>query len=144
MILNFGKMLCCFVLVLMLTACGIHQQYSQKQTAKLAELTQEDFKDAMVWKKFDAAASLMLPEHRKEFLKTFRPLKDIQITDFKTIYLQPSDENRRYDATIEIEYYLLPSVTVKTFSFDQTWVYFDGDDPTQQGFLITTSFPDFP
>ena len=137
-------MLCCFVLVLMLTACGVQQKYSQQQTAKLAELTQENFKDAMVWKKFDVAASLMLPEHRRDFMKTFMPLKDIQITDFKTIYLQPSDENRRYDTTIAMEYYLLPSVTVKTFNFDQTWVYFDGDDPTQQGFLVTTSFPDFP
>ena len=144
MIFNFGKMLLCFVLVLMLTACGAHQKYSQRQTAKLAELSQENFKDAMVWKKFDVAASLMLPEYRKNFLKTFKPLKDIQILAINTIYVQPSDENRRYDATIEMEYYLLPSVTLKTFVIDQTWVFFDGEDPTRQGFLLTTSFPNFP
>ncbi len=43
-----------------------------------------------------------------------------------------------------MDYYLLPSVTVKTFSFDQTWVYFNGEDSPQTGFLIITSFPDFP
>lgn len=144
MVFNFWKMLCCLVLLLMLTACGIHQKISQKQTAKLAELTQENFKDAMVWKKFESAAGLMLPEHRKDFMKIFMPLKDIQILAVNTVYVQPFDENRRYDTTIEMEYYLLPSVTVKTFRFDQTWVLFDGEDPTQQGFLITTSFPDFP
>jgi len=143
-ILIFWKRLCCFILVLMLTACGVHQKYSQQQTAKLAELSQEDFKDAMLWKKFNVAASLMLPEHRKKFINTFMPLKDIQILAINTLYLQPSDENRRFETTIEMEYYLLPSVTVKTFTFDQIWVYFEGDDPTQQGFLITTSFPDFP
>ena len=140
MFLLSGKKLCGFVLVSMLVACSGHIQ----SPTTLAELSRDEFMDAMRWKRFEVAASLMLPEHRKDFMKTFMPLKDFQVTDVKIISLQPSDENRRFEMTIEMEYYLMPSVTVKTFSFDQTWVYFDGDDPTQQGFLITTSFPDFP
>ncbi len=46
--------------------------------------------------------------------------------------------------SVEMDYYLLPSVTIKTFSFDQTWLYFDGEDSEPKGFFVTTPFPDFP
>ena len=100
--------------------------------------------DAMRWKNFEAAAKLMLPEHRKDFKKAFRAVKDITIVNVTLVDVQASDEDRRFETTVEMEYYLLPSVTLKTFSFDQTWLYFDGEDPTLQGFLITTPFPEFP
>jgi hypothetical protein len=140
MVFNLLKGLCCLVLALVLVACSVMQQ----QPTKLAELSRTDFMNAMRWKQYDVASNLMVPEHRKEFMKTFVPLKNLHIVDVQIIYLQPSEENRRFETTIELEYYLPPSVTVKTFTFDQTWVYFEGEDPTHQGFLITTPFPDFP
>ena len=140
MILNFLKGLCWFLLLLILAACSAPMQ----SPAKLADKSQEIFMDAMRWKNFEAASKLMLLEHRKDFKKTFRAVKDITIVDVKLVDVQASDEDRRFETTVEMEYYLLPSVTLKTFSFDQTWLYFDGEDPTQQGFLITTPFPEFP
>lgn len=140
MILNFLKGLCWFLLLLILAACSAPMQ----SPAKLADKSQEIFMDAMRWKNFEAASNLMLLEHRKDFKKTFRAVKDITIVDVKLVDVQASDEDRRFETTVEMEYYLLPSVTLKTFSFDQTWLYFDGEDPTQQGFLITTPFPEFP
>ena len=140
MILKFLKGLCCFVLILLLAACSA----SMQSPAKLADKSQENFIDAMRWKNFEVAASFMLPEHRKDFKKTFRAVKDITIVDVVLVDVQASDEDRHFETTVEMEYYLLPSVTLKTFSFDQTWLFFDGEDPTQQGFLITTPFPKFP
>lgn len=140
MILKFLNGLCWFVLLLILAACSAPMQ----SPAKLADKSQEIFMDAMRWKNFEAAANLMLLEHRKDFKKAFRAVKDITIVDIKLVDVQASDEDRRFETTVEMEYYLLPSVTLKTFSFDQTWLYFDGEDPTQQGFLITTPFPEFP
>ncbi len=138
--LNFWRKLCCLMLVLMLVACGSHLQPS----ADLAETSQHNFMKAMRWNKFRSAARYLVPEHRKDFLETFLPLKDIHIVDVKLVDLLPSKENRRFDTTIEMEYYLPPSMTVKTLNLDQTWSYFDGEDPTRQGFLISTPFPDFP
>jgi hypothetical protein len=144
-IFNFCKRLCCFTLMLMLVSCAAHHKFELQQTATLGEKSRDDFMNAMRWKQFDVAGSLMLPEHRKHFMKTFMPLtKDIHIIDVKLAYLQSSEENRRFETTVEIEYYLLPSVTIKTFSFDQTWLYFDGKDSAPEGFFVTTPFPDFP
>ena len=140
MTLNFCKLVCGFVLVLLLAACSSHVQ----PTAKLAEMSRDDFMAGMRWKSFKAAANLMQPEHRQAFMKTFSSLKDIDVTDVRLVDLQVYDEGRRFETTVEMDYYLLPSVTVKTFRFDQTWLFFAGDDQAQQGFLITTPFPDFP
>jgi hypothetical protein len=58
--------------------------------------------------------------------------------------LKSFEAGSRFNATFEMDYYLPPSVTLKTFSFDQTWVYFGEERSARQGFLIVTPFPDFP
>ncbi|MCK4508952.1 MAG: hypothetical protein KAU27_10435 [Desulfuromonadales bacterium] len=128
----------------MLVSCAAHHKFELQQTAKLGEMSRDDFMNAMRWKQFDVAGSLMVPEHRKHFMKTFAALKDIHIIDVKLTYLLSSEENKRFETTVEMDYYLLPSVTIKTFNFDQTWLYFDEDDSTPEGFFISTPFPDFP
>lgn len=144
MIFNFWKRLLCFVLVLMLAACAVQQKLEYKQVTELGESSRDDFMKSMRWKRFKIAASLVTPEHRQDFMTTFRPLKDIHITDVRLANLQPAADGRRFETSIEMDYYLLPSVTVKTFRFDQTWVYSDGDGSTPKGFFITTPFPEFP
>ena len=102
--------------------------------------------DGMRWKRFKVAASLMKPEYRQDFIATFTApaLKDIHIFDVRLIDMQTTEEGRRFETTVEMDYYLLPSVTVKTFQFEQTWKYFEGDDSGQQGFFVVTPFPEFP
>ena len=128
----------------MLVACGVQQKLELKQRAELGEYSRDDFMNGMRWKRFKVAASLMKPEYRQDFMATFTPLKDIHIFDVRLIDMQTSEEGRRFETTVEMDYYLLPSVTVKTFQFEQTWVYFEGDDQSLQGFFIVTPFPDFP
>jgi len=138
---NFFKVLCASAILLSLLACSSH---IDKSASKIGEMSRDDFMNALRWKQYKVAAEFMLPENRKDFLATFNKLKDIHITDVRLLELQESAEGRRFETAIEMDYYLLPSVSVKTFSFDQTWVYFNGEDSPQTGFLIITSFPDFP
>jgi hypothetical protein len=124
-----------------LLACSSHLD---KPVTEVAEMSRDDFMNALRWKQYKVAAEFMLPENRKDFLATFRELKDIHITDVRLLDLQETAEGRRFETSIEMDYYLLPSVSVKTFSFAQDWVYFAGEDSSQKGFRIITSFPDFP
>jgi hypothetical protein len=138
---NLTKALCGLVLILLIAACGSHVQTPPD---KLAEMSRDDFISAMRWKQYQVAASLMKPEFREEFLKTFNPLKDLNIVDVRLVDLKTFQENRRFESTIEMDYFILPSITVKTYTFRQTWVFFNGEDPALQGFLIVTPFPKFP
>lgn len=140
-LMKFGKISCTYVLAILLVACSSH---TIQPTAKLAELSSNNFMFSLRWKSYQTAARLMLPEFRQKFVKTFTSLKDVDITDVRLVDLKISEEGMRFETTMAMDYYLLPSVTVKTFSFDQTWLFFAGEDPAKQGYLITTPFPDFP
>ena len=141
MILNVMKVLGSAAILFSLLACSSHLD---KPVTEVAEMSRDDFMNALRWKQYKVAAEFMLPENRKDFLATFRKLKDIHITDVRLLDLQETAEGRRFETSIEMDYYLLPSVSVKTFSFSQDWVYFAGEDSAQKGFRIITSFPDFP
>jgi len=140
-ILNVMKVLGSAAILFSLLACSSHLD---KPVTEVAEMSRDDFMNALRWKQYKVAAEFMLPENRKDFLATFRKLKDIHITDVRLLDLQETVEGRRFETSIEMDYYLLPSVSVKTFSFTQDWVYFAGEDSSQKGFRIITSFPDFP
>lgn len=141
MFLNFLKVLCSCAVLFSLLACS---SSLDKSPSEVGEMSRDDFMSALRWKQYKVAAEFMLPENRKDFLATFNKLKDIHITDVRLLDLQETAEGRRFETSIEMDYYLLPSVSLKTFRFDQTWVYFSGEDSPQTGFLIITSFPDFP
>ena len=141
MILNVMKVLGSAAILFSLLACSSHLD---KPVTEVAEMSRDDFMNALRWKQYKVAAEFMLPDNRKDFLATFRKLKDIHITDVRLLDLQETVEGRRFETSIEMDYYLLPSVSVKTFSFTQDWVYFAGEDSSQKGFRIITSFPDFP
>ncbi len=141
-ILNFFRVtICCFAILFSLLACSSHVDIS---VGTIGEMSRGDFMNALRWKQYKVAAEFMLPENRKDFLASFNQLKDIHITDVRLLDLQETAAGRRFETSMEMDYYLLPSVSVKTFRFNQTWVYFSAEDAPQTGFQIITSFPDFP
>lgn len=137
---GFLKTLCGFTLVSILFACASQVTPS----AKLGGKYREDFNSALRWKQFKVAASHMQPEFREEFLATFDELRDIHIVDVRVVDVQSFEENRRLETTLEMDYYLLPSVTVKTFRFNQSWEFRGGEDLSQAGYVIVSPFPEFP
>lgn len=141
MFLNFLKVICSSAILLSLLACS---SQLDKPVGEIGELSRDDFMNALRWKQYKVAAEFMLPENRKDFLNTFNKLKDIHITDVRLLDLRETAEGRRFETSMEMDYYLLPSVSLKTFSFEQTWVYFSGEKSPQTGFVIITSFPNFP
>lgn len=135
------KTLCSVCLVFLLLACSSHIQPS----ADLAKRFRDDFTSALRWKQYKVAAGHMQEEkHRKEFLARFDELRDLHIVDVKLLDVQSSDAEQRFDTDIEMEYYLPPSVTLKTFRFQQSWEFNQGENPMKQGYFIVTPFPDFP
>ena len=111
---------------------------------KQSESALDDFVYALRWQQYDAAARFMKSEHRKDFLNTFTAAKDLDIVDVRLISAELSAEGRRTETVIEMDYYMLPSTTVKTFRFEQTWIYYDRDDQNEGYYEIVTPFPPLP
>ena len=137
------KFFCGLFLVLTLAACGGYVQ--QKHISEVTELSREDFISALRWKRYQVAASHMQPEFREEFIQTFSAFRDdLHISDVREVATQSFENGRRIETVIEIDYTLLPSITLKTFTFDQIWVYTEDSDTSEESFLIVTPFPEFP
>jgi len=128
-------------MVLTLVGCNYHD----KQVAEVGDDSLEDFISALRWKQYQDAASLMQPEFRQEFIKTFTAFRDdLHISDVRQVEIQAFETGRRIETVIEMDYVMLPSVTLKTFTFDQIWIYTEKSDTAPGGFLIVTPFPEFP
>ena len=135
------RLSCGLFLVLVLVGCNYHD----KQVAKIGDDSLKDFTSALRWKQYQVAASLMQPEFRQEFITTFTAFKDdLHISDVRQVARQTFEEGRRIETVIEMEYTLMPSIVVKTFSFDQVWVYSEESETSPGGFFIVTPFPEFP
>ncbi|MBW2476741.1 MAG: hypothetical protein JRE63_05390 [Deltaproteobacteria bacterium] len=107
----------------------------KQQTAAL-----DDFIYALRWQQYKSAAGFMDREHRKAFLGQFSDQKDLTVTDVRLVETLLSPDGQQAEAVIDIDYYLLPSVSLKTFRLEQTWAYSE----TEGRFRIITPFPPFP
>ena len=131
----------CFLLftVLVLTACGAFNPIEKQRTAAV-----DDFMYALRWQRYQEAAAFFTSEHRRAFLDQMENLRDLNVTDVRLQRVEPADEGRHVETRLEMDYYLLPSATLKTLRIDQTWVYSNTGASAGRGFLITTPFPKFP
>lgn len=127
------------LLALTLTACALLNPPAKQRKAAL-----DDFMYALRWQRYMEASQFFTREHRRAFLDQFEGLKDLNITEVRLKRVNQSVEGRRAEVRLEVDYYLLPSATLKTLQVDQTWVYFETADADSNGYLITTPFPEFP
>jgi hypothetical protein len=127
------------LLSLLLGACALLNPPAEQQQKAL-----DDFIYALRWQRYADAAAFFVADHRQAFLEQMTSLKDLNITEVRTVRRDLSEAGRRAETRLEIDYYLLPSITLKTLSIDQTWRWFEGSADSPQGFQIITPFPKFP
>ena len=127
------------LLALAITACAMVNPPEKQRKAAV-----DDFMYALRWLRFQEASRFFSSEHRQAFLDQMDGLKDLNVTDVRLKRWDLKDQGRRAEARLEMDYYILPSATLKTLRIDQTWVYFEAGDAGYSGFLITTPFPKFP
>lgn len=128
-----------FALILALTACTLLNPPAKQRKTAL-----EDFMYALRWQRYPEASQFFVREQRQGFLDQFEALKGLNITDVRLKRVDQSAEDRKAEVRLELDYYLLPSATLKTLQVNQTWVFFETADTDNNGYLITTPFPKFP
>jgi hypothetical protein len=124
------------LLILATTACTA---FNPSETQRKSAL--DDFMYALRWQRYQDAAAFFSSEHREAFLAQIETIqKNLNVTDVRLQRLDLKEEGRRAETRMEMDYYILPSASLKTMRIDLTWIYFE----TGAGFLITTPFPKFP
>ncbi len=82
-----------------------------------------DYVQRLRWQDYHGVARYLAEEHREAFLERFLPLSDLRITDVRLDSVEPQAEKDRMVTHIVLEYYLLPSATVKRVALRQEWIH---------------------
>jgi hypothetical protein len=127
------------LMILFLGACAmLGTQEKQRKSAV------DDFMYALRWQLHQEAAAFFTSEHRGTFLDQMEGLKDLNVTDVRLQRMDTAADGRSIATRLEMDYYLLPSATLKTLQIDLVWASFESGDAAGKGFLITTPFPRIP
>lgn len=124
--------------LLLLTACALVAPPEPFVPA------QRDFADRLRWRDFAGAARHMAPEEQDDFRRRFAELTDLNIIEVRLDSADFTADGKRVNTWNSIEYFLLPSATVKTFRFEQAWELAGGDRWHAGAWQIATPFPAFP
>jgi hypothetical protein len=127
------------VLMVLLLAGGCGLLNSREGDRKAAF---DNFVKYLRYQLYPAAGSYFSPELREAFLDQMEEVKGLNVTDVRLVRVDVKEDGERVDTRLEVDYYLLPSVTVKTLRVDQVWRH--REDPLEgELFFITTPFPKF-
>jgi hypothetical protein len=102
-----------------------------------------DFLQRLRWKDYQGAAVYLLPEHRQEFLGSFAAQEQLYITDVQLEQVEGTASGQGITRGV-IEYYRLPSVSVRKFRFHLDWTYVGGGRLQVGSWQISTPFPAIP
>jgi hypothetical protein len=134
------RLLLLLLLILALAGCAALGGSPEKQRKSAID----DFMYALRWQLYQEAAAFFTKEHGEAFLDQMESIKDLNITDIRLKRTDVKDEGRRVEAHMEMDYFILPSATLKTLRIDQVWIYREAAGAEYSGFVITTPFPRFP
>ena len=127
------------LLFLLTSGCQTFQQADQKT---LLDEALRDYMQYLRWQDFYDAATFMVKENRAAFLEDFSGKEGLNITDLTLVNLEPTANPNEYQVVLRLEYFLLPSNTVRTKDIHQTWVLFlDPSSFKPKGWFIVTPFP---
>jgi hypothetical protein len=125
--------------ILLLAACATIEPPATKFPA-----TVDNFMQQLRWKDFQGASQHMAEEYREGFLNQFSGLSDLRITDVRLESTSFREKDQRMETWAVLEYYLLPSISIKTFTFRQEWELRGADRYRSGTWVIVTPFPKFP
>lgn len=124
---------------LLLAGCGLAARPQQEFQPAF-----KDYVERLRWRDYQDVAAYLPETDRDDFLQRFSALDDLHIVDVKLESADFSEEGRRVQTTLALEYYLIPSITVKKVRLRQEWRY-QGEDRYHPGtWKLAEPFPPFP
>lgn len=133
---NWQQTLMFGLLLVLLSGCGMVARPTEEFIA-----VNDDYLQRLRWQDYNGVARHLAASERDSFLDQWSPLADLRMTDASLDSLEFHGEGRQAQTRVTLEYYLLPSTTVKRLRLSQSWEY-QGGDRTHPGlWQITTPFP---
>jgi hypothetical protein len=105
------------------------------------ENSAREYSRMLRWQEFDAAITFADKSLRDEFQKRIEGAKEVKLADYRIKSLKCDPEKGEAEVKVEFDYYVQPSVRLRTAEDLQKWVYGEVDGKKQ--WRLTTLLPDF-
>jgi hypothetical protein len=104
----------------------------------------EHFAEAMRWQDFPGASRFLGTAEREAFLDQFPRNKDLHMVEVSFEEVDLNQAEGRAEAVLLVEYYLLPSVTVREWRWPQQWRRMETSSGGGSMWMIQSPPPAFP
>ena len=130
------RILAMITLVLLVSGCGTLGQFRKME--QLSETTRA-YEQAIRWSEFDYAMIFLEPSEREKNPPDESFYKRIKVTAYKIKKTAFSDDETQAIQIVEISYYRIDNVIVKSFSDHQLWEW----DTEDRRWYLKSGLPAF-
>jgi len=134
--ISFSRMMLVFMLVLV-SACAMLPTHKDDLNKK-----NDDFMLRVRWLDFPGAALHFEGEDRQEFIEQFEDVEDLKVTHFTMARIDVDVPEEKVTIHYRLEYYVLPSATIKKKRFSLTWEQQASGMPNSAYWRIVEPFPE--
>ena len=124
------------ILMLVVSGCGTLAQYSKME--EFSETTWA-YEKAIRWSEFEYAMIFLEPSERQANPPDESFYKRIKVTDYKIKKTSVSDDKTQASQIVQISYYKIDNMVVKSFSDHQLWEW----DTQKKRWYLKSGLPDF-
>lgn len=102
-----------------------------------------DYVQRLRWEDWPGVGQYAPDEEREAFIQRMLAEKDLHITDVRQEGIETAEEGRA-TVRLAVEYYRLPSPTVKTLRLRQEWALVEGSRDRPGGWRLLAPLPPLP
>jgi len=125
-----------FVCLALTAGCAAYSD--MKRQDDFSETT-KSYEKMIFWSNYDTADSFRDPQEREIHPADIDELKDIKVTSYSVKKVSVSEDQAEVRQTVEIGYYRVDEVTLKTLRDQQVWVY----NPMAKRWYLQSGLPLF-
>lgn len=125
-----------FVCLPLLAGCAAYTE--MKKQDDFSE-TSRSYEKMIFWSNFDTADSFRDPQDREAHPLDIEDLKKVKVTGYSVKKVTVSEDQSEVRQVVEIGYYRIDEVKVKTMRDQQVWVY----NPTLARWYLHSGLPPF-
>jgi hypothetical protein len=130
------------ILLLILVTTGACARIKTFNALNDFEKSSKRYNQMLRWHELNMAGSTFADDSvKEEYTDRARAAKGVTITDYRVLSQECSPEKKTARAVVEIDYYIPPSVTLKTVEDVQKWEYVDINE--KKFWRLKTLLPEF-
>jgi len=101
------------------------------------------YNDLVRWNEFNEASIFVIESLSEDYMARVKAAKDVRVAEYRILKKKYDEIKGEAEAQVEIDYYTLFSLKVKTLIDTQKWVFVEEKENDKTGWRLVSPFPEF-